>query len=134
MAVTGARCTWGAGPMPTANFRVEIGPFFITFYAEIELAVWAECRLALYRYALRQNEEMINCRLALTQAGDLAFIVEWPRDELDRHELRDRGAILLTYYETCYPNLQLIAQDEDVARVTTANEAQGASRGPRDWG
>jgi hypothetical protein len=103
---------------------VEIGPQLVYLHAPLKLLVWPECRLAVYRYALRLNEEMSGAKLCLSPDGQISLNVEWPHEHLTPLTFETAVQILLTYFELYYVDIQLVAQDRDLAECLAAREIQ----------
>ena len=111
-----------SGCQPPCELRIELGPAFVYFHAPLEMTVWAECRLAFYRYALRLNEEMTGAKLGINHMGSLALMVERPREGMTFAGFETALQILLTYYQLHYQDIQLVAQDVHLAHLTTMIE------------
>jgi hypothetical protein len=92
------------------------------------MQVWAECRLALYRYVLRLNEELSIAKFGLSHDGRLVLMIDWPTHNLSFSAFETAVQVLLTYYETYYPDIQLAAQDTAVARQIAARELDELAR------
>lgn len=112
------------GCQPPCTFYIELGPMLICFHAALGMRIWAECRLAVYRYALRLNEEMAGTKFGLSHDGRLSLMVEWPRDSLTFASFETAVQMLLAYYQTYYRDIQLVAQDVDLACQLTARELE----------
>jgi hypothetical protein len=91
-------------------------------HAPLEIQIWPECRLAIYRYALRLNEEMSGAKLSLLANGQLGMNVEWPRENLTPLLFETAVQILISYFELYYADLQLVAQDVDLAKHIESKE------------
>jgi hypothetical protein len=110
------------GYQPPCRFYIEVGPNFIYLHAPLEIQIWPECRLAIYRYALRLNEEMSGAKLSLLANGQLGMNVEWPRENLTPLLFETAVQILISYFELYYADLQLVAQDVDLAKHIESKE------------
>lgn len=112
------------GYSPPCKFHIEAGPTFIYFHAAVDIHIWAECRLAVYRYALRLNEEISGAKFGLNHEGQLALMVECLRESLTFASFETAVQMLLAYYQTYHPDIQLVAQDVDLAKHITVKELQ----------
>ena len=110
------------GYYPPCNFHIEQGTSFIYLHAPIDIRVWEENRFAFYRYALRLNEEISGAKFGINCEGQLALMVEWYNDQLAFVGFETAVQIVLTYYRTYYADLQLVAQDAELARQITVRE------------
>jgi hypothetical protein len=116
------------GYQPPCRFYIEAGQNFIYLHAPLEIRVWPECRLALYRYVLRQNEEMSGAKFSLLADCQLALNVEWPRENLTPVALETAIQILITYFELYYADIQSVAQDVDLARYIESKEVNDQAK------
>lgn len=123
---SGNNCWWVkyTGCLPPCQFHIEVGPVFVYLHVALGIHIWAECRLAVYRYALRLNEEISGAKFGLSHDGQLALMVGWPRDSLTFASLETAIKMLLTYYETYYPDIQQVAQDVALASHIATRELQ----------
>ena len=112
------------GFQPPCKFYVEVGQHFIYLHAPLEINIWPECRLAVYRYALRLNEEMSGAKLCLSPGGLLSLNVEWPHENLTPLAFETAIQVLLSYFKLYYADIQLVAQDVDLAGYLAAHEIQ----------
>jgi hypothetical protein len=109
---------------PPCKFHVEAGSAFVHLHAAIDIQIWAACRLAAYRYALRLNEEISGTKLGLNHQGQLALMVEFPIEDLAFARFESAIQMLLACYQTYYSDIQLVAQDMSLARHVAAAELQ----------
>jgi hypothetical protein len=118
------------GCCPPCTFHIEVGPALICFHAALKMQVWAECRLAVYRYALRLNEEMAGAKFGLSYDGQLSLMVEWPCGGLTFASFETAVQTLLACYGAYCSDVRLVAQDADLARhlATRELEAQDKER------
>jgi hypothetical protein len=109
---------------PPCTFHIEASSACVHLHATLEIQTWAECRLAVYRYALRLNEEISGAKLGLSHDGQLALMVEFPIEDLAFARFETAVQMLLAYYQTYYSDIQLVAQDMGLARHVAAAELQ----------
>jgi hypothetical protein len=112
------------GYQPPCKFHIEADDSLLYLHAEVHTQIWAECRLALYRYALRLNEELPGAKFGLNNQGQLALMIEWPLDRLTFTTFEAAVQMLLAYYQAYYHDLQMVAQNPILAQYITASEVQ----------
>jgi hypothetical protein len=105
-----------SGSQPPCTFHIELGSKLIYLHTDFIIQIWPGCHLAVYRYALRLNEEMSGAKIGLRQDGGLTFMVEWSREERSFASFETAVRTFLEYYRTYFPDIQLVAQDKDVAQ------------------
>jgi hypothetical protein len=111
--------------VPPCVFHVEVGPTMVYLHSTVDVSVDPGCQLALYRYALRLNEEMSIARFGLDFSGKLSLMVECPRAGLTFASFESAARILVNYYKIHYPDIQLIAQEDvNLAKRITARELE----------
>ena len=112
------------GWAPPCQFFIELGPHAVYLYTRLDIRIWAECRLGLYRYILRLNEETSNAKFGLSPNGIVSLMAEWPRDNLTFASFEQAVQVLLAYHRAYYQDIKLVAQDVDLARQVAASELQ----------
>jgi hypothetical protein len=100
------------GFSPPCKFRIHLNPLMIYLYCVYDsLKIYSECRLALYRYMLRQNEELSAAKLGLSHDGKVSLMVEWPTENLSFPTFDTLVRLLLNYHQIYFNDIQLVAQD-----------------------
>ncbi len=112
------------GYAPPCQFHIELDAVMMYLYATLSIDIWYECRFALYRYALRLNEELSNAKFGIDPAGQLSLMVEWPRSDLNYVSFETAVQTLLNYHQAYYSDLELVAQDPDLAQQVLVHELQ----------
>jgi hypothetical protein len=108
--------------IPPCKFHVEANLGFVCIHAAIEIQIWAACRLAVYRFALRLNEEMSGAKFGLSHDGQLSLMVELSLDDLTYAHFENAVQILLDHYRIYYPDLQMVSQSEELAGHLVSGE------------
>ncbi len=112
------------GWSPPCEFYIELGPTMVYLYSTLNVIIQGECRLAIYRYALRLNEEMSSAKFGLDPDRRLSLMVEWPRDNLTFASFETAVQTLVNYHKTHYLDIQLVAQDIELAKHVAAHDLQ----------
>ena len=111
-----------SGFLPPCTFYIEVGATFVYLHTTLNIHIWGECRLAVYRYLLRLNEEISGAKFGMAHNGQLTLMVERPVLALIFSEFETAVEVLLTYYQLHYADIQTVAQSVTVAQQITMYE------------
>jgi hypothetical protein len=100
-----------SGCKPPCKFFIETDTAQLYLCSPLKIKVWRECRPALYRFALRLNEEIAAIKIGLGHDGNLSIMVEEPWGEQPFVTFEAAVKTLLACYRTYFGDLQLVAQD-----------------------
>lgn len=106
----------------SCTFYIELGPKLMYLHAPLSIVIAPGLHLGVYRYALRLNEEMSGAKIGLSHDGKLSLMGEWPRDTQAFSDFETAIRTLLFYYATYYADIEIVAQDKDIAWQIACSE------------
>lgn len=116
------------GCRPPCDFHIEIGPTMLHLHAALKVKIRTHpeliCHLAIYRYALRLNEELVGAKLGMSHNGKLSLMVDWPHASIDFSGFETAVQFLVHSFKYYYHDIQLVAQDFDLAAHIVGRELE----------
>ncbi len=115
------------GVEPQLTLRIELGPRLLHFHTTLQgLAFYRDNCLALYRYLLRLSDEMSVVKWGVTHEGIVTLSADWPTENPSFGEFETALRLFINYYRLYYDDVQLVAQDDGLARHIGQFIDQGA--------